>query len=443
MDPSGNACVTGSTYSHDFPTTPGAFQTTNKASNFVNPKTLFVSKLNSDGTGLVYSTYLGGTELELGGGIAADASGNAYVTGTTASADYPITLGAFQTTYPGFRSALATKLNPSGTALVYSTYLGGSAFAGTQGRAITVDTSGNAYLAGQTQSTNYPTTFGSFRKGYCGGFSDAYVTKLNVDGSALVYSTYLCGVNFQGGDNADDAFGIAVDGSGSAYVTGYTDSDTFPVTADALQSKRAGFDDMFLTKLKPDGSDLLYSTYLGGAKFDDGDAGVGVDNSGHAYVVGTTDSTDFPTTPGAFQTSYHDNNDIFVVKFDFSATAPVDQLLNIATRLPVQTGDNILIGGFIITGTEAKKVLILGIGPSLAQFFSGSLSDPTLELYQGDTLLQMNDNWKESQAEIEATGLQPSNDLESAIVRTLDPGSYTAILRGKGNATGIGVGASL
>jgi N-acetylneuraminic acid mutarotase len=120
--------------------------------------------------------------------------------------------------------------------------------------------------------------------------------------------------------------------------------------------------------------------------------------------------------------------------------APATQLLNVATRLKVLNGDNVLIGGFIITGTEPKKVLILGIGPSLSQFFSGSLADPTLELYQGNTLLQMNDNWKtDQQAEVEATGAQPSNDLESAIVRTLDPGSYTAILRGKGDATGIGV----
>ena len=125
---------------------------------------------------------------------------------------------------------------------------------------------------------------------------------------------------------------------------------------------------------------------------------------------------------------------------DATGSTPASQLLNIATRLKVLNGDNVLIGGFIITGTDPKKVLILGIGPSLAQFFSGSLSDPTLELYQGNTLLQMNDNWKtDQQAEIEATGIPPSNDLESAIVRTLDPGSYTAILRGKGDTTGIGV----
>jgi WD40 repeat protein len=125
---------------------------------------------------------------------------------------------------------------------------------------------------------------------------------------------------------------------------------------------------------------------------------------------------------------------------DATGSTPASQLLNIATRLKVLSGDNVLIGGFIITGTAPKRVIILGIGPSLAQFFSGTLANPTLELHQGDTLLQTNDDWKsDQQAEIEATGLAPTNDLESAIVRTLDPGSYTAILRGKGDTTGIGV----
>ena len=436
VDPSGNACVVGTTYSQDFPTTPGAFQTTNKAHNSLSRRTVFVTRLNPTGTALVYSTYLGGTALEGGEGIAVDASGNAYVTGATDSTDFPTTPGAFSTTFPGFRSGFATKLNPTGTALIYSTYLG-SGSGPTRPRGITIDTSGNAYLTGQAQSANYPTTFGSFRKNYCGGFSDAFITKLNPDGTALVYSTYLCGPDFQGGGD-DDAFGIAVDSAGNAYVTGLTDSDAFP-TADAYQTTRAGGSDAFLTKINPAGSALVYSTFLGGAVSDDGFGGIAVDNAGHAYVAGVTESSEFPTTPGAFQTSYHGGNDVFVAKFDFSTAAPADQLLNIATRLPVQTGDNVLIGGFIITGTEPKKVIILGVGPSLAQFFSGSLSDPTLELFQGNTLLQMNDNWKESQAEIQATGLQPSNDLESAIVRTLDPGSYTAVLRGKDNATGIGV----
>jgi Beta-propeller repeat len=438
LDNSDNIYIAGATYSHDFPVTSGAFQTTNRANNAVNPKTAFVTKLNSTGTALVFSTYLGGNELDFASGIAVDGSANAYVVGSASSSDFPVTPGVVQGTYPGFRSAFVTKFTSTG-AMDYSTFSGGSAFGGTEGAAIAVDSSGNAYITGETFSTNYPTTFGSFRKSYCGGFSDAYVSAINAAGSAYIYSTYLCGPNFAGGDNAEYGFGIAVDAAGNAYVTGYTNSPTFPVTADAYQSVVAGYDDAFLTKLNPSGSALLYSTFLGGAQFDDGFGGVGLDNAGHVFVAGSAESPEFPTTPGAFQTAYHGGNDVFVAKFDFSQSAPTDHLLNIATRLPVQTGDNVLIGGFIITGTQPKKVIILGIGPSLSQFFSGALSDPTLELFQGDTLLQANDNWKESEAEVQATGLQPSNDLESAIVRTLDPGSYTAILRGKGGATGIGV----
>jgi hypothetical protein len=121
------------------------------------------------------------------------------------------------------------------------------------------------------------------------------------------------------------------------------------------------------------------------------------------------------------------------------ALLPESRLLNIATRLRVQSGENVLIGGFIVTGTGSKKVIIRGIGPSLAQFFSGTLSDPTLELFQGSTSLATNNDWKESQAEVEATGIAPTNDKESAIVRTLPPGSYTAVLRGNAGSTGIGV----
>jgi hypothetical protein len=155
-------------------------------------------------------------------------------------------------------------------------------------------------------------------------------------------------------------------------------------------------------------------------------------------------------TPIAY-TLIHDNSPFgvlivpaFYPNVTFLFTSP-SQFLNISTRLRVQTGDNVLIGGFIITGTDPKKVIIRGIGPSLAQFFSGALTDPTLELYQGTTLLASNDNWKtrpdgsSQQAEVEATTIPPTNDLEAAIVRTLDPGAYTAILRGKGDATGIGV----
>jgi hypothetical protein len=438
LDSTGNSYIVGTTYSHDFPVTSGAFQTTNRANNAVNPGTGFVAKLNSDGTALVFSTYLGGTDLDSAYGIAVDGAGNSYVVGSASSSDFPVTAGVVKGTYPGFRSAFVTKFTSTG-GIAYSTFSGGSASGGTEGKAIAVDSSGNAYITGKTFSTNYPTTNGSFRKSYCGGFNDAYVSKINADGSAYGYSTYLCGVNLAGGDNSDDAFGIAVDAAGNAYVTGYTNSPTFPVTADAYQASAAGYDDAFLVKLNPSGSTLLYSTFLGGAQFDDGFGGLALDGAANAYIAGGAESPEFPTTPGSFQPRYHGGNDAFVAKFDFSQVAQATQLLNIATRLPVQTGDNVLIGGFIITGSAPKKVIILGIGPSLSQFFAGSLSDPTLELFQGNTLLQSSDDWKESQAEVQATGFQPGDDRESAIVRTLDPGSYSAVLRGKGNSTGIGV----
>ena len=167
--------------------------------------------------------------------------------------------------------------------------------------------------------------------------------------------------------------------------------------------------------------------------------GLSVDAGGH--ISGT------PTTAGNYLIPITASNAAGTGNADLNIIVDVglpgalhpSQLLNIATRLRVQSGDNALIGGFIITGTDPKQVLIRGIGPSLAQFFSGSLADPTLELYQGNTLLATNDNWRDSEAEIAATGIPPTNDLESAIVRTLGPGAYTAVLRGKGDTTGIGV----
>ena len=144
------------------------------------------------------------------------------------------------------------------------------------------------------------------------------------------------------------------------------------------------------------------------------------------------------TDPAASAAEQYNSTSEFSQAIRVSGTS--GRLLNIATRLRVQNGENVLIGGFILTGNDPKKVIIRAIGPSLSQFFSGALPNPTLELFEGSTLLQSNNDWKESQqAEIEATGVQPSNDLESAIVRTLPPGSYTAIVRGAGGNTGIGL----
>ena len=310
VDASGNAYVIGIP-SSDFPTTPGAFQSTFPGS------AAFVTKLNADGSALAYSTYLGGGGREIiGNSIAVDPSGKAYVTGITLSAHFPITPGAFQTSLRGSSNGFVTKLNAAGSALLYSTYLGGSSQ--DSGTAIAVDSSGSAYVTGFTTSSNFPTTPGAFQTSLLGA-ADAYVTKLNAKGSALLYSTYLGGT--RDGFN-DSGSGIAVDASGNAYVTGGTDSSNFPTTAGAFQTTLRGSSNAFVSKLNAAGSALVYSTYLGGSGADAGNSLV-IDAQDDAYITGLAGSSDFPTTPGAFQTTYGGNGDVFVTKLNPAGSALV------------------------------------------------------------------------------------------------------------------------
>jgi hypothetical protein len=309
VDASGNAYVTGATGSTNFPTTAGAFQTA-----LAGSENAFLSKINATGSALVYSTYLGGNEDDSGNGIALDASGNAYVTGATDSANFPTTTGAFQKAIGGiYGNAFVTKINPSGSALVYSTYLGGSGDDGGQG--IAIDSSEKAYVTGYAYSTNFPTTAGAFQT-VAGGDGDAFISKINVTGTALVYSTYL------GGSGADNGNSIAVDASGNAYVTGLTSSTNFP-TVNALQPTYGpGQSDVFVSKLNPAGTALVYSTYLGGSPTADVGIGLTVDGSANAYVTGYTGSATFPTTVGAFQTTYAGGGDAFVTKIASESTLP-------------------------------------------------------------------------------------------------------------------------
>ncbi len=306
VDSTGNAYVAGETISADFPTTPDAFQTTFSDTPFFDA---FVTKLNLADSDLVYSTYLGGSLNDVASGIAVDSSGNAYVTGETRSTDFPTTPEALQTTLGGASDAFVTKLDPTGSGLLYSTYLGGSA--GDRSFAIAVDTTGNTYVTGDTRSTDFPTTTDAFQTAL-GGASDAFVTKLNPTGSSLVYSTYL------GGAFNDSGKAIAVDSASNAYVTGETSSSNFPTTPDAFQTDFGGVADAFVTKLNAAGSDLVYSTYLGGSGSDRG-GGIAVDGAGNAYVTGETFSTNFPTTPGAFQTTFGGFADAFVAKINGAA----------------------------------------------------------------------------------------------------------------------------
>ena len=341
VDSSGNAYVTGQASSYDFPVTPGAFQTTCGSGrapgiNDCIQGNNFVSKLNSAGSALTYSTFLSGSGADWGSGIAVDASGNAYVTGA-ASADFPTTPGAFQD--PSNQGSFVTKLNAAGSTLVYSTSsIGGSAIA--------LDSAGDTYITGSAYSSDFPTTPSAFQTTWGGG-SDAFVSKLNATGAALLYSTYL------GGTGGDGGSGIAVDTAGNAYVTGSTSSSDFPITPDAFQTTYGGNGNAFISKLNAAGSALLYSTYLGGSD-SDGGSSIAVDASGNAWVTGGTGS-DFPTTPGAFQTTFAGLGDAFISKFCFATGGvPAVRLTPGSVSFPVLRT--------VETTTLSRKVRVTNVG---------------------------------------------------------------------------------
>jgi hypothetical protein len=306
LDRFGDVYLTGYTSSIDFPTTPGSFQPTYAG----GPFDAYVTKLNPEGSALLYSTYVGGSGDDEALGMAIDDSGHAYIVGSTSSLDFPTTEGAFQRSFAGGNTdAFVTKLSADGSALAFSTYLGGSgddfAFIGP------TDPGGHVYVEGFTSSTDFPTTPGAFQRKYAGGPDDSFVTKLNHDGTGLIYSTYL------GGTGDDIGIDGTVDRFGNAHFTGLTGSTDFPTTPGAFQRTYGGGNiDTFVTKLSRDGSSLVYSTYLGGSG-DENPFDLAVDFYGNAYVPGVTSSIDFPTTPGAFQTSFAGGNvDGYVTKIN-------------------------------------------------------------------------------------------------------------------------------
>lgn len=312
VDIAGSAYVTGGTNSLNFPVTVGsAIQ-----SRCCGPQDIFVTKLNPSGTAIVYSTYLGGSDDDMGRGIAVDATGSAYVNGFTRSPNFPVVGSPIQGTLgSSFGDAFVIKLNPTGTTIIYSTYLGGST--DNYGLGIAVDAAGSAYATGFTYSSNFPGTAGSSIQRTSGGSMDVFVTKLNPTGTAIAYSTYL------GGNGSDVGYGIAVDAAGSAYVTGTTGSLNFPGTASSLiQSTMGSFDTAFVTKLNPAGTAIIYSTYLGGSGGDRANA-IAVDTTGSAYVTGHTFSPNFPVTAGSFSQSLVSGRDAFVTKLNPSGTALV------------------------------------------------------------------------------------------------------------------------
>ena len=428
VDSQGCAHVVGDTTSINFPVTPGAFQITNAGLSDV-----FVTKFSSDGNSLIYSTYLGGSGSDLGYAIALDSQGCSYVTGQTASVNFPITPGAFQTTAGGI---FVTKLAADGESLIYSTFLGSS---GGTGFGIAVDSQGCSYVTGQ--GGTIPTTPGAFQttltapvgsvgfitkfsndgsdliystylygngNGYCLGIAlDAYdyayvtgitnatnfpvtpgafqttltsnavtVTKLAIDGSALAYSTFLSG------SSSDVARNIAVDSQGCAYVTGRTASADFPVTPDAFQTTYGGGnDDVFLTKLSPGGNSLIGSTFLGGDLHDDG-FGVALDEYGHAYVTGHTQSPNFPTTPNVISSALEGALDAFISVFS--------------------TDLRHLLVSYYLGGTGGDNGFGIALGPEGAVYTAGSTSSADFPVTTGAYQTTLNGS---SDAYVTRTGI--------------------------------------
>lgn len=312
VDADGNAYVTGYTQSTDFPTTTGAYDT-----GFNGDYDAFVTKLNPAGSALVYSTYLGGTAYESGNGLGVDGSGNVFVTGETAGGGFPATAGAYDTSHNSGRDVYVTELNAAGSALVFSTFIGGSG--DDYGHDLALGVDGNAYVAGRTSSSGFPTTAGAYDTSFNGGDEDVFVTKLNGSGSALAYSTFV------GGTGADYGYSIALDADGNAYVTGETQSADFPLTAGAFDTSYGGFGDVFVTGLNAAGSALVYSTFLSGssALAEDRGQAIAVSAIGNVYVTGFTKNSDFPVTAGAYDTSYNGVQDVFVTVLDPAGSAPV------------------------------------------------------------------------------------------------------------------------
>jgi hypothetical protein len=356
----GKVYVTGYTDSDDFPTTAGAYDRSFNGGSYYGDA--FVTKLNSLGTSLVYSTYLGGTGNESGTAIALDSSENAFVTGSTTSDDFPISTSAFDDSQNGSTDVFVTKIKSTGASLIYSTYVGGSHRDFAQEIAVL---GSSAYITGYTESENYPTTSGAYDTSLGGQF-DGFITKLGSKGMNLGYSTYL------GGSDFDYCYGIDVDGSGNALVTGTTESDDFPTTSGGYDTSLDGSKDAFITELDSSGAVLNYSTFLGGTSSDNG-RGVVLDGHGNACLIGYTGSNDFPTTSGAYDTSHNGGYDSFVVKFNTDILLPllmvsaVDLTFGATTtgdKTPAQKFRISNAGGGTLNWTVSKEASWLSCTPT-------------------------------------------------------------------------------
>ncbi|QQS48978.1 MAG: SBBP repeat-containing protein [Acidobacteriota bacterium] len=355
VDGQGQVYIVGWTDARNFPVTPNAWHRTRSGAI-----TGFLTKFNSTGTGLIYSTFIGGTNRDLVYDVEIDSTGHAYICGATNSADFPVTQGAAQTVFRGgellndyFGDAFVVKVKPDGSGPVWSTLLGGS------GRdvaySLTMDQNSNVVVAGMTGSRDFPVTPDAFQtavenlKDYD---TDAFATRIDPAGTAFAYSTLI------GADGSEHAEVVKVNAAGEIYLFGATNSEFFPVTANAIQSNlsllltdhNAPKPDCFILRLNPATKTLVYSTYLGG-HYEEQPHGMVIDDEGHAYLTGWAFSSDFPTTPGersygtdAFLTKVHPSGDYLVYSLTIGGTP----------------GDGYSDHGFGITRDQAGRIYIAG-----------------------------------------------------------------------------------
>jgi len=318
-DGNGGCIVTGCTTNSGFPTTANAFDTSFGGGDF----DAFITHLNNTGSQLIYSTLLGGSGDDFGTGIAPDDNGGCFVTGSTSSSDFPVTSGVYDTSYGGNGNCYITHLNNTGSQLLYSTYLGGTG--GDDAKAIVNDGNGGVIITGETYSDDFPTTHNAYDSVKVDSFGyECFIAHVNSSGSQLLYSTFLGGIPDPRLGNSSSPTALVSDGNGGCTVLGTTSSSNFPTTTNAYSHVNSGGMDCFITQINASGSQLLYSTYIGGSN-GESTAGMISDNNGGVIFTGHTISSIFsteyyPTTPGAFDTTWSEGSDGFVTYLSFDTT---------------------------------------------------------------------------------------------------------------------------
>jgi hypothetical protein len=342
IDELGNIFVSGFTYSSDFPVTLGVFDQSYADGD------IFVAKLNSELTALLAATFIGGSSFEKTEfhGLATDGNGNIFIAGSTYSNDFPVTQGAYDTTYNGYADGFVSKLNNDLTSLQASTFIGGSSYDFL--RVIVFDdTTSNLFITGNTSSTDFPTTAGAYDQTYNFG-SDIFIAKLSSDLAALSSSTFV------GGDNEETANALAIDSTGNIFIAGRTLSGNFLVTEQAYDKTLNGDMDAIIAKFDNNLSSLVASTYLGGLNKEEAYA-LAIDSAENVVVAGYTNSGNFPTTSGVYDGSYNGDLDVFVTRLNNSLTTLMastfigGSLFDHPYALAIDTAENIVVAGYTLS----------------------------------------------------------------------------------------------